>query len=75
MSFNFMAVVTIFMCVYVEFKGCKSGILHRLKKFLNKTLYLFMYTCAQSCLTFCGSMDYSPPGSCVHGIFQARIVE
>ena len=26
----------------------------------------------QSCLTFCDSMDYSPPGSSVHGILQAR---
>ena len=24
---------------------------------------------------FCGSMDYSPPCSSVHGIFQARILE
>ena len=24
---------------------------------------------------FCDSMDYSPPGSSVHGIFQARILE
>ena len=23
----------------------------------------------------CGPMDYSPPGSSVHGIFQARILE
>ena len=30
---------------------------------------------AQSCLTLCYSMDYSPPGSSVHGIFQARILE
>ena len=30
---------------------------------------------AQSCLTFCDSMDHSPPGSSVHGIFQARILE
>ena len=29
----------------------------------------------QSCLTFCDPMDYSPPGSSVHGIFQARILE
>ena len=28
---------------------------------------------AQSCLTFCDPMDCSPPGSCVHGISQARI--
>ena len=25
----------------------------------------------QSCLTFCDPMDYSPPGSSIHGIFQA----
>ena len=28
-----------------------------------------------SCLTFCDSMDHSPPGSYVHGILQARIQE
>ena len=33
------------------------------------------YVCAQSCLTLCDSMDCSPPGSSVHGIFQARILE
>ena len=27
---------------------------------------------AQSCLTLCNSMDCSPPGSSVHGIFQAK---
>ena len=29
----------------------------------------------QLCLTFCGCVDYSPPGSFVHGIPQARILE
>ena len=29
---------------------------------------------AQSCLTLCDPMDGSPPGSAVHGIFQARIL-
>ena len=29
----------------------------------------------QSCPTLCDSMDCSPPGSSVHGIFQARILE
>ena len=29
----------------------------------------------QSCLTLCDSMDYSPPGSSVHRILQARILE
>ena len=30
---------------------------------------------AQSCPTFCNPMDCSIPGSTVHGIFQARILE
>ena len=30
---------------------------------------------AQSCPTICDAMDSSPPGSSVHGIFQARILE
>ena len=30
---------------------------------------------AQSCLTLCDPMDCSLPGSCVHGIFQARVLE
>ena len=29
----------------------------------------------QSCLTLCDPMDYSLPGSSVHGILQARILE
>ena len=29
----------------------------------------------QSCLTLYKSMDYSPPGSSVHGILQTRILE
>ena len=30
---------------------------------------------AQSCLTLCNSKDCSPPGSSVHGILQARMLE
>ena len=30
---------------------------------------------AQSCPTLCNPMDCSPPGSSVHGILQARIME
>ena len=30
---------------------------------------------AQSCPTLCDPMDCSPPGSSVHGIFQARILK
>ena len=30
---------------------------------------------AQSCLTLCDPMDYSLPGSFIHGSFQARVLE
>ena len=30
---------------------------------------------AQSCPTLCDPMDYSPPGSSLHGILQARVLE
>ena len=36
------------------------------------------HTCVlvtQSCLTLCDPMNCSPPGSSVHGILQARILE
>ena len=29
----------------------------------------------KSCLTLCNPVDCSPPGSSVHGILQARILE
>ena len=29
----------------------------------------------QACLTLCDSMNCSPPGSSVHGILQARLLE
>ena len=37
-----------------------------------------LYMCAKpfhSCLTLCDPMDYGQPGSSVHGILQARILE
>jgi len=40
--------------------------------------YVHACMCAKSlhlCLTLCNSLDCSPPGSSVHGILQARILE
>ena len=34
-----------------------------------------MCACTLSCVQLCNPMDYSPPGSSVSGIFQARILE
>ena len=38
-------------------------------------LVLVCVLVAQSCLTLCDAMDCGPPGSSVHGILQARILE
>ena len=44
---------------------------------LTRTKYFKSATCSvvQSCLTLCDLLDCSPPGSSVHRIFQARILE
>ena len=43
---------------------------------LEKLLWLFgLCVLAQLCPTLCNSMNCSPPGSFVHGIFQTRILE
>ena len=38
------------------------------------TLYVLSLV-VQSCLTLCDTMECSPPGSSVHGILQARILQ
>ena len=38
-------------------------------------MYAYMCVHAQLCLTLCDAMDCSLPGSSVHGIFQAKILE
>ena len=41
----------------------------------NIPLYEHVCSVTKSCLTFSDPMDCSLPGSSVHGIFQARILE
>ena len=38
-------------------------------------MYVLFLLVAKSCLTLCNSMDCSPPGSSVHRISQARVLE
>ena len=42
---------------------------------LNKYTYAAAAKSLQSCLTLCDPRDGSPPGSSVHGILQARVLE
>ena len=43
--------------------------------YIAPSLSLCVYVCVCSCPTPYDPMNYSPPSSCVHGIFQARILE
>ena len=45
------------------------------KKHSFDFIFLVVVLVAQLCLTLCGLMDYSLPGSSVRGILQARILE
>ena len=48
------------------------------RAFMEEFMTLCVCVCvlvAQPCLTLCSPMDCSPPGSSVHGILQARILE
>ena len=50
----------------------KVGIMVKMKHLLSIGVCVCV---AQLCPTLCNPMDYSPPGSFVHGILQARILE
>ena len=55
----------------IKFKtGLLSGCISQHSNYKNTVVIL-----VQSCPTLCDPMDCSPPGSSVHGIFQARILE
>ena len=54
----------------LQLSQCKFSIMVGMKK--KKKVKVLV---AQSCLTLCNPIDCSPPGSSVHGIVQARILE
>ena len=42
---------------------------------VSRCIVVSACVCAQSCPALCDPVDCSPPGSSVHGMFQARILE
>ena len=56
---------------------CRAGCISSLESYANDTHWVITYThmLVQSCPTHCDPMNHSPPGSSVHGILQARILE
>ena len=74
------------LSVEVSYTWLLSGTLVRLPRHFKRISidrirqYNYLWTwceskVAQSCLTLCDPMDCNLPGSSVHGIFQARILE
>ena len=68
-------------CIYLGcttwfFKRCKRWWfnIHKHCDMINPVVKVKVLV-AQSCLTLCDPMDYNLPGSSVHGIPQARILE
>ena len=55
--------------------GNKSSRAYWMRKDTWSSQCIVCILCAQSCPSLCDPMDCSPPGSSVHGIFQARILE
>ena len=51
-----------------------SQITFLIKFIFKKSLQCF-YSILQACPTLCDPMDCSPPGSPVHGVLQARVLE
>ena len=62
----------IFLCWYIMLCfPCSS-------RFVSCSKIQYMYVCVklfQSCPNLCNHMDWSLPGSSVHGILQARVLE
>ena len=48
---------------------------NRLRHWMKCSIYKWVSEVAQSCPTLCDPMDCSLPGSSVHGIFQAIVLE
>ena len=71
-----------FISVYAQFPGAlPSSSLYSHVKFESLLVKLqlasvgYCHLVSESGLILCDPMDYSSPGSSVHGIFQARILE
>ena len=79
-SLNFSHINTLATCQMVQVYWVLNSLIylsHSLISFKSmfKHPIVVMHLHAQLFLTVCDPMDYSPPGSSAHGIFQARILE
>ena len=69
---NILVCVCVCVCVYSYIYLNHFAVQQKLTLYIN---YESESEVAQSCPTLCDPMDYSLPGSSVHGILQARTLE
>ena len=81
LSFSFTLFTVSFYCVFISYiyllQFTDTQGLYFLLNFPAFFLSYYMYTCAkslQSCLTLCDSVYCRPPGSSIHEIIQASIL-
>ena len=79
---NFKRITFLYFIHYIKMEGKSRLNMPPFQYYLRKFWYLLdcgtsclKVKVAPLCLTLCGPMDCSLPGSSVHGIFQARILE
>ena len=78
---NIRIILEFFLSTDVHFLCMTSvyltGPTSNINTYLNYIYNINMCACsvAQLCSTLCNPMDCNPPGSSVHGIFQARILD
>ena len=73
---NWVSLWKIFNCFGYELKCPFIFSYMTVYKVLNFQLCIWFYMYAYDCCpTLCNPMDLSPPGSSVHGIFLARILQ
>ena len=65
--------VAVFGTPMLPGSGCLSVSLSEVRAAISHWAVLCCAKLLQSCPTLCDPVDHSPPGSSVHGIFQARI--
>ena len=71
---SYIAGGTLKCCSFCGKHSCRSSKRVNIELPHDPVTYLTVLV-TQLCLTLCDPMDCSPPGSSVHGIFQARILE
>ena len=66
LSLSYVSLLCFYAFVYVQFIFPRPNL---------RIWEIRVCMCAQLCLPLCNPMDCTPPGSSVHGIFQARKLE